>query len=106
MAQYSREAVFDALADDTRRRILDLLADGEQSAGQLSGRFSISRPAISRHLRTLRDAGLVHCRAEAQWRIYSLNADALREADRWIAKYRVFWGARLQDLRRVVEKAP
>jgi DNA-binding transcriptional ArsR family regulator len=106
MVKYDHEAVFDALADGTRRDILDLLRRGEMTAGELSDRFDVSRPAISRHLRVLREAGLVSKRTEAQWRVYRLNPEALREADRWMEKYRVFWAARMQDLKRYVEENP
>lgn len=106
MVKYDREAVFHALADDTRRQILDLLRVEERSAGQIAERFEMSRPAISRHLRKLTEAGLVERRTEAQWRIYRLNPEALREVDRWMEKYRVFWAARMQDLKRYVEESP
>lgn len=106
MVKYDTEEVFQALADPTRRDILDLLQTGEMTAGDLTDRFAVSRPAISRHLRVLREAGLVSRRKEAQWRIYRLNPEALREADRWMEKYRVFWAARMQDLKRLVEEAP
>jgi DNA-binding transcriptional ArsR family regulator len=105
MVTYNREALFDALADGTRREILDLLAHGEHSAGDLADRFPVSRPAISRHLKVLRDAGLVQQRKEAQWRVYRLNPEALREIDRWLDAYRVFWAARLQNLKRFVESS-
>ena len=106
MVKYDRSAVFDALADPTRRRILDLLAAEERTAGQVADRFEVSRPAISRHLKVLLEAGLVERRTEAQWRVYRLNPRALEEVDRWIAKYRVFWSARLHDLKRFVEETP
>lgn len=105
MAKYETDAVFDALADDTRRRILDLLILGDRSAGEIADSFDISRPAISRHLKKLRQAGLVESRAEAQWRVYRLNPDALQEVDRWMTRYRVFWAARMQDLKRYVEES-
>lgn len=105
MVNYSREAVFDALADEVRRRILDALATRERTAGEIAAGFDISQPAVSRHLRKLREAGLVQRRTEAQWRIYRLNPEALREVDRWMEKYRVFWAARMQDLKRYVEEA-
>lgn len=106
MLKYSRGAVFDALAADTRRRILDLLRAGERPAGELAEHFEMSRPAVSQHLRKLREAGLVERRTEAQWRVYRLNPEALREVDRWMEKYRVFWAARMHDLRRHVEESP
>ena len=103
MIKYSREAVFDALADDNRRRILDLLMVRERSAGEIAECFDISQPAVSRHLRKLRKAGLVERRTEAQWRIYRLNPEALKEVDRWMARYRVFWAGKMHELRRFVE---
>ena len=96
--------VFGAIADPTRRDILDLLKRRELSAGELAGRFPISRPAISRHLRILRQAGLVRETRHAQSRIYSIDAKPLAEVDRWIARYRLFWAARLHDLKRAVEE--
>ena len=105
MVKYDRSVVFDALADDVRRQILDLLSTGERSAGEIGDRFPISRPAVSRHLRKLRDAGLVQSHTDAQWRIYRLNPEALRVADRWMEKYRVFWAARMRDLKRFVEES-
>jgi DNA-binding transcriptional ArsR family regulator len=98
--------VFHALADPTRREILDLLRGTEHSAGDLAARFPVSRPAVSRHLRVLRQAGLVTHRSEAQSRVYRLAPDALREVDRWLDRYRVFWTARLHDLKRYVERRP
>lgn len=106
MVKYDRSAVFDALADPTRRAILDMLAGEERTSGEVADRFDVSRPAISRHLRVLLDAGLVERRTEAQWRIYRLNPEALREADRWMAKYRTFWAARMHELKRFVEETP
>lgn len=98
-----RAAVFAAVADPTRREILDLLRQGEMSAGEVAARFPVSRPAVSRHLRVLRGAGLVKEKREAQWRRYSLNPAPLAQIDHWLSAYRVFWGARLHDLKRYVE---
>jgi DNA-binding transcriptional ArsR family regulator len=95
--------VFYAVADPIRRGILDLLRDGERSAGDLAREFPVSRPAVSRHVRVLRDAGLVRLRRDRQTLHYSLNPVPLAEIDRWLSGYRVFWGARLQDLRKFVE---
>jgi DNA-binding transcriptional ArsR family regulator len=104
MVTYNQAAVFHALADPTRREILDLLRSTERSAGDLADRFPVSRPAVSRHLRVLRSAGLVAHRKEAQSRLYRLEPEALREVDRWLDNYRVFWTARMQDLKRYVEE--
>ncbi len=96
-------AVFGAIADPTRRAILDAIARREHSAGEIAELFPISRPAISRHIRVLRAAGLVRERRDAQSRLYSINAAPLRDVDRWLDSYKVFWSARLLDLKRVAE---
>jgi DNA-binding transcriptional ArsR family regulator len=88
----------EALADPTRRRILELLAGDERSAGDLASQFAISRPAVSRHLRVLREHGLVRARGEAQRRLYSLDPAPLAELDAWLARYRGFWADRLDEL--------
>jgi DNA-binding transcriptional ArsR family regulator len=88
----------EALADPTRRRILELLAGDERSAGDLASQFAISRPAVSRHLRVLREHGLVRARGEAQRRLYSLDPAPLAELDAWLARYRGFWTDRLDEL--------
>ena len=87
-----------ALADPTRRRIVELLACGERSAGELAAQFETSRPGVSRHLRVLREHGLVHAREEGQRRLYSLDAAPLAELDAWLARYRAFWTNRLDAL--------
>jgi len=87
-----------ALADPTRRRILELLADGERSAGEIASEFRMTRPGVSRHLRVLREQGLVHARAEGQRRLYSLDPAPLAELDDWLARYRGFWTNRLDAL--------
>ena len=88
----------EALADPTRRRIVELLVDGERSAGEIASHFPASRPGISRHLRVLREAGLVQARGEAQRRLYSLDPAPLAELDAWLARYRSFWTNRLDAL--------
>jgi DNA-binding transcriptional ArsR family regulator len=93
--------VFVAVAEPHRRAILDLLADRERAAGELVAAFpDLTQPAISRHLRVLREVGLVEARATAQRRIYSLRPERLAEVDAWIARYRRFWIARLDALER------
>jgi DNA-binding transcriptional ArsR family regulator len=87
-----------ALADPTRRELLAVLAGGERSAGELAGRFPVSRPAISRHLRVLREAGLVRSRSEGKRRLYALDPGPLRELDDWLEPYRQFWAQRLDAL--------
>jgi DNA-binding transcriptional ArsR family regulator len=87
--------VFVALADPTRRRIMDLLSDGDKPVHELSDTFAVSRPAISQHLRVLREANLVEERRVGRERHYRLRAAALREAAAWIARYDRFWDERL-----------
>ncbi len=87
-----------ALADPTRRQILELLADGERSAGELASNFTTSRPGVSRHLRVLREHGLVRARGEGQRRLYSLDPVPLAELDEWLDRYRGFWTNRLDAL--------
>ena len=94
---------FLALADPTRRRIIESLADGESAFGDLAGQFDMSRPAVSQHLKVLREAGLVHVRKDAQRRIYRLNAEGLDQLDEWLESVRRFWGARLDDLERALD---
>lgn len=88
----------EALADPTRRRIVELLADGERSAGEIASHFRTSRPGVSRHLRVLREQGFVRTRSEAQRRLYSLDPAPLAELDAWLQRYRSFWTNRLDAL--------
>ena len=90
--------IFETLADASRRRILELLRAGERPVGVLVGELGMSQPAVSRHLRVLREAGLVEARVDAQRRIYRLRADSLRELDAWLEPYRLLWSGRLDDL--------
>jgi DNA-binding transcriptional ArsR family regulator len=87
-----------ALADPTRLRIVELLAEGERSAGELAAEFETSRPGVSRHLRVLREHGLVRVRGEGQRRLYSLDPAPLAELDAWLDRYRTFWTNRLDAL--------
>lgn len=98
------DAAFWAIADPTRRSILDLIRHQERSAGEIAGHFTISRPAIAKHMRVLREAGLLRERRDATMRFYSIEAGALQSVDAWLAPYRLFWAARLVDLRRAVEE--
>ena len=88
----------ETLADPTRREIVELLAEGELDAGEIAARFPISRPAVSRHLRVLRESGLVRSRPVAQRRLYALEPAPLRELDAWLARYRGVWANRLDAL--------
>ena len=92
------EAALRALADPSRRSIVARLARGPVTAGELAAMFPIARPGVSRHLRVLREAGLVEVRAEAQRRVYSLRPDPLAEIDTWLSPYRALWEQRLDAL--------
>lgn len=103
VAARNREAAFQALADPTRRAVLDLLRGGSQPAGQIASAFPVSRPAISKHLRLLRRAHLVREHREGRHRVYQLNPEPLRAVDSWIQQYRVFWANSLNNLKAFVE---
>src|ERR1700686_87255 len=100
---YSSEATFQALADPTRRAVLDLLRRGSRPAGEIAQAFPLSRPAISKHLRLLRRAHLVREHREGRNRVYQLNPEPLREVDSWLDQYRRFWTANLASLKAFVE---
>jgi DNA-binding transcriptional ArsR family regulator len=100
---YSPEATFQALADPTRRAVLDLLRRGSQPAGQIASAFPVSRPAISKHLRLLRRAHLVCEHRKGRLRVYRLNPEPLRAVDSWIDQYRRFWSVSLANLKSFVE---
>jgi DNA-binding transcriptional ArsR family regulator len=90
--------VFEALAEPNRRRILDFLAQRERPVNDLVSLLQVSQPAVSKHLRVLRDAGLVEVRADAQRRLYRVRPEPLRELDDWLAPYRSMWASRLGAL--------
>jgi DNA-binding transcriptional ArsR family regulator len=90
--------MFEVLAEPHRRRILDLLRDGEQTVGDLVSELGISQPGVSKHLSVLRRAGLVQVRADGQRRRYRLRSEPLQEIDQWLAPYRDAWGDRLDAL--------
>ena len=94
---------YEAIADPTRRRVLGLHAERERTAGEIASAFTISRPAVSRHLRLLREAGLVRVRPQEQRRVYALDPRPLDEVDTWLASLREFWEARLDALERHLE---
>jgi DNA-binding transcriptional ArsR family regulator len=97
-------ATFNVLADPTRRRILDLLLDGPRAVGELVKRLKISQPGVSKHLRVLREAGLVSVRSEAQRRIYELRPEPLAEVAEWLEPYRRLWSERLDALERHLDE--
>jgi len=92
------EAVLRALADDSRRTMLEALAGGPATAGELAALLPIARPGVSRHLKVLREAGLVEVRQEAQRRIYGLRTEPLAEVEEWLSRYRALWEHRLDAL--------
>jgi len=92
------EAALRALADDSRRTMLETLADGPATAGELAALLPIARPGVSRHLRVLREAGLVEVRQEAQRRVYSLGPQPLAEINDWLSRYLTQWEQRLDAL--------
>lgn len=92
------EAVLRALADKSRRTVLEILSGGPATAGELAALLPIARPGVSRHLRVLREAGLVEVRQQAQRRVYSLRPEPLAEVDAWLEQYRALWQQRLDAL--------
>lgn len=99
-------ATFEVLAEPNRRRILDLLRSEERPVGALVDDLAISQPAVSKHLRVLREAGLVDVRVDAQRRLYRVRLEPLRELDAWLAPYRAMWADRLDDLERHLDAMP
>ena len=102
MGNNSEVHAFDILGDPVRRRLLTLLADGERSSGELAEvigvEFGISHPAVSQHLKVLRDAGFTSVRADGQRRLYAVEPGPLDEVDAWVAQFRHFWTQRLDAL--------
>jgi DNA-binding transcriptional ArsR family regulator len=92
--------LFEILAEPNRRRVLDLLRERERTVGELVAAMAMSQPAVSKHLRVLRDAGLVESRVDAQRRIYTLRAEPLADVDAWLEPYRKFWRGKLAALER------
>jgi len=89
---------FSALADPTRQRIVEMLAAGALSSGEIAGRFSLSAPAISQHLKALKEARLVTVRADKQKRIYTLDPEGVAEVSAWVGRIKAFWNPRLDAL--------
>lgn len=105
MATSMLDGVFAALSDPTRRAIVErLVTCGEATAGALAEPFEMSKPAISRHLKVLEDAGLIERRVDAQWRIFRARPEALADASGWVDKYRAFWERALDRLGAELEK--
>jgi DNA-binding transcriptional ArsR family regulator len=95
---------FAVLAEPNRRRILDALGADERPVGEIVERLGLSQPAVSKHLRVLREAGLVTARVDAQRRLYRVRPDPLRAIDEWLAPYRGMWAERLDELERHLEE--
>jgi DNA-binding transcriptional ArsR family regulator len=95
---------FEVLAEPNRRQILDLLRERERPVGELVKALDVSQPAVSKHLRVLRDAGLVEARVEAQRRLYRVRPESLREVYEWVAPYREMWTASLDALERHLDE--
>jgi DNA-binding transcriptional ArsR family regulator len=97
-ARDKEDRIFKALADPTRRAILSLLGEERRSVSDLTERFEMSQPAVSQHLKVLRESGLVSERAEGRRRVYALEAGALAEARDWLDRHIIFWTSRLENL--------
>jgi DNA-binding transcriptional ArsR family regulator len=93
-----------ALSDPTRQRIVEMLAGGALSSGEIAGRFSLSAPAISQHLKTLKTARLVTVRVDRQKRIYTLDPDGVAELSAWVDQIRAFWNPKLDALEEALKK--
>jgi DNA-binding transcriptional ArsR family regulator len=104
MVRLKDEAVFRAIADPTRREILHLLRGGGQSVGEIAANFRTSRPAISKHLRLLRSAGLVVSHKNGTANMCDLNARPLRAVNEWLREYEEFWGENLRGLKKYIEE--
>lgn len=100
MAMPAALSVLEVIAEPTRRRILDAVRDGERSVSELVEQVGMHQPGVSRHLKVLRDAGLVEVRSDAQRRLYRLRPEPLRELDEWLEPYRAHWAGRLDALER------
>ncbi len=100
------EAAFEVLAEPNRRRILDLLRVAERPVGDLVAELAVSQPTISKHLRILREAGLVEVRSDAQRRLYRVRAEPLRAVQEWLEPYRQLWESRLGDLEQHLDAMP
>ena len=97
-------STFEIVAEPTRRRILDDMRDSERSVGELVERLQLSQPGVSKHLRVLREAGLVEVRRDAQRRLYRVRTEPLEEIDVWLAPYRRLWNAKLDALGRHLDE--
>lgn len=105
MSQPALSAVFGALSDPTRLAIVErLLAEGERSAGEIAAPFAMSKPAISKHLRVLEQAGLIERRVERQFRVCRVRPEAIRAVDDWVKRYRAFWSGSFDRLDKYLDR--
>ncbi|MBZ5580465.1 MAG: metalloregulator ArsR/SmtB family transcription factor [Acidobacteriia bacterium] len=98
------ESVFEVIAEPNRRAILSLLVSSQQSVGEIERELRMSQPAVSKHLRVLREAGFVESTVDAQRRLYRLNPEPLQELDAWLAPFRRFWSAHVDALERHLDR--
>jgi DNA-binding transcriptional ArsR family regulator len=98
------ESVFEIIAEPNRRAILSLLASSQQSVGEIARQLRMSQPTVSKHLRVLREAGVVESTVDAQRRLYRLKPEALQEVDAWLAPFRRFWSAHVDALERHLDR--
>jgi DNA-binding transcriptional ArsR family regulator len=98
------ENVFEVIAEPNRRAILSLLVSSEQSVGEIERQLRMSQPAVSKHLRVLRDAGVVEATVDAQRRLYRVTPESLQEVDAWLAPFRRFWSAHVDALERHLDR--
>jgi len=98
------ESVFEIIAEPNRRAILNLLVASPQSVGEIERQLDMTQPTVSKHLRVLREAGIVECTVDAQRRLYELNPEPLREVDAWLAPFRQFWSAHVDALERHLDR--
>jgi DNA-binding transcriptional ArsR family regulator len=96
--------VFEVIAEPNRRAILSLLASSQQSVGEIERQLGMSQPTVSKHLRVLREAGVVEATIDAQRRLYRLKSEPLQEVDDWLAPFRQFWSARVDALERHLDR--
>src|SRR5215470_3473740 len=100
----SMESVFEIIAEPSRRAILSLLSSSQQSVGEIERQLRMPQPAVSKHLRVLREAGFVEATVDAQRRLYRLNPEPLQEVDVWLAQFRRFWSAHVDALERHLDR--
>ena len=98
------ESVFDVIVEPNRRAILSLLASSEQTVGDIERQLGMSQPTVSKHLRVLREAGVVEATVDEQRRVYRLTPEPLREVDMWLAQFRKFWSAHVDALERHLDR--